>query len=213
MRPRVCEVCAKSYRPTYSKQRTCGRVCGQVIRRKRTRMVWPTCKISYTDCGWCKEVFVSRRGAKYCSKACATRSWHEQTARGHKAKRDRSRVWVAGPCAECGEEFVGDYRTEVKFCSWACWKRSARRRDKQNRSKRIRSEETRDQIGLTTLAKRDGWRCHVCRRDVSRKTWSMDHLVPLSAGGSHTWENVALAHKLCNSKRGTSGAAQLRLVG
>ena len=28
---------------------------------------------------------------------------------------------------------------------------------------------------------------------------SIDHIVPLSKGGSHTWDNVQLAHKQCNS--------------
>ena len=28
---------------------------------------------------------------------------------------------------------------------------------------------------------------------------SIDHIVPISKGGSHTWDNVQLAHKQCNS--------------
>lgn len=28
---------------------------------------------------------------------------------------------------------------------------------------------------------------------------SIDHITPLSKGGSHTWDNVQLAHKQCNS--------------
>jgi 5-methylcytosine-specific restriction endonuclease McrA len=32
-------------------------------------------------------------------------------------------------------------------------------------------------------------------------------------GGTHTWDNVALAHRSCNLKRGAGGVAQLRLVG
>jgi hypothetical protein len=213
MRSRICEVCAESYRPTYSDQRTCGRVCGVEFRRRFSRFGpprtnWPSCRVVFADCARCARVFVRRRHAKYCSPGCAREAKLERD----RADRPANRIWTAGPCMECGSAFVGERRT-MKFCSEVCAKRSMRRRDKQKRSKRIRSIEARDRIGLATLAKRDGWRCHVCRRAVSRETWSMDHLVPLSAGGSHTWENVALAHKLCNSKRGTSGVAQLLLVG
>jgi 5-methylcytosine-specific restriction endonuclease McrA len=41
----------------------------------------------------------------------------------------------------------------------------------------------------------------------------IDHLVPVSAGGSHTWDNVALAHRRCNYERREVGPAQLRLLG
>jgi 5-methylcytosine-specific restriction endonuclease McrA len=42
---------------------------------------------------------------------------------------------------------------------------------------------------------------------------SLDHLVPLSAGGVHAPDNVALAHLRCNIMRSNVGAAQLILVG
>ena len=42
---------------------------------------------------------------------------------------------------------------------------------------------------------------------------SMDHLVPRSAGGLDRMDNVALAHLLCNVRRGVGGEAQLRLIG
>jgi len=55
---------------------------------------------------------------------------------------------------------------------------------------------------LQEIAARDQWRCHLCQELVTRQTWSMDHLVPLSLGGEHSRANVALAHQLCNVKRG-----------
>jgi hypothetical protein len=70
------------------------------------------------------------------------------------------------------------------------------------------------------IAERDGWRCHLCRRRVSRllvaphpRSASIDHLVPLVDGGSHEPVNLRLAHPGCNSRRGASGPAQLLLVG
>jgi 5-methylcytosine-specific restriction endonuclease McrA len=42
---------------------------------------------------------------------------------------------------------------------------------------------------------------------------TLDHLVPVSAGGVHTRANVATAHFRCNIQRQTGGTVQLRLVG
>lgn len=65
------------------------------------------------------------------------------------------------------------------------------------------------------IAERDGWICHICHTKVTRETWSLDHLIPISKGGQHTPENVALAHMVCNARRGVGNyiPAQLRLFG
>jgi 5-methylcytosine-specific restriction endonuclease McrA len=43
---------------------------------------------------------------------------------------------------------------------------------------------------------------------------TLDHLIPLSKGGNHTSDNLALAHGRCNSRRGAGRIpAQLRLLG
>ena len=60
---------------------------------------------------------------------------------------------------------------------------------------------------------RDGGRCHICGKKCDPKAWDMDHLTPLSKGGSHAPDNVAVSHPSCNRRRSNSGPAQLRLSG
>lgn len=145
--------------------------------------------------------FVARRG-RQC--------W--DCRRGYESSRNAPRVFTAGRCSECSEPFVSTKRGAL-YCSDSCAKRHHRRLHRWTRSKRIRSCADRDPIGLPSLAKRDGWKCHICRKTVTRRDWSIDHLVPLSEGGVHKWENVKLAHFRCNTKRGVKGAVQLLLVG
>lgn len=57
-------------------------------------------------------------------------------------------------------------------------------------------------VSHVLVAERDGWRCAICRGEVTRETWSLDHVVPLSKGGAHTYANVVLAHRSCNVRRG-----------
>ena len=68
-------------------------------------------------------------------------------------------------------------------------------------------------ITLEKLYNRDGGICALCggRCDFNdfvfsgdtfiagNKYPSIDHIIPLSKNGGHTWDNVQLAHKQCNS--------------
>lgn len=42
---------------------------------------------------------------------------------------------------------------------------------------------------------------------------TFDHLIPISDGGTDAPENLALAHRVCNTRRGAGGIVQLLLVG
>ena len=60
------------------------------------------------------------------------------------------------------------------------------------------------------VAYRDGWVCQICGEPVDPTLAQMnlpdapsiDHVHPLSRGGEHTYANVRLAHRRCNTKRG-----------
>lgn len=44
--------------------------------------------------------------------------------------------------------------------------------------------------------------CGICGSRAPLKQGSMDHITPLSQGGSHTWSNVQYAHRSCSSRKG-----------
>lgn len=65
-------------------------------------------------------------------------------------------------------------------------------------------------ITLQKLIKRKGLRCAICGGmcDLNDHSWSeysgpmypsIDHIIPMSKGGGHTWDNVQIAHIICNS--------------
>ena len=47
---------------------------------------------------------------------------------------------------------------------------------------------------------RDNYSCQYCG---SRKTISIDHIMPVSRGGQSTWENTVSACNKCNGKKGS----------
>lgn len=64
-------------------------------------------------------------------------------------------------------------------------------------------------ITLKALIDRDGGVCQICGKPtngdditnghIGRMYPTLDHIIPLSKGGSHTWDNVQLAHMCCNA--------------
>ena len=66
-----------------------------------------------------------------------------------------------------------------------------------------------EMIDRISVYERDGWRCGICFEAVDRElSWpdplsaSLDHVVPLSRGGSHQLTNVQCAHLVCNVRKG-----------
>lgn len=51
--------------------------------------------------------------------------------------------------------------------------------------------------------RRDGYSCHYCDIETDDDTRTLDHIVPVSKGGEHTEENLVVACRSCNSKKGT----------
>ena len=63
------------------------------------------------------------------------------------------------------------------------------------------------EIGVTlqNLIKRDGLTCAICGLEciygddpLALLYPTMDHIIPISKGGGHTWDNVQIAHRICN---------------
>lgn len=59
---------------------------------------------------------------------------------------------------------------------------------------------------------RDHGTCGICHKRVGQKEISLDHIVPLSRGGDHSYQNIQLAHLICNKSRNNRGASQTRLL-
>lgn len=94
----------------------------------------------------------------------------------------------------------------------------ARRDSYHRRRARIKDGE---RVLLADIIERDQATCGICRKKVDLSlvhpdpmSRSLDHIVPLSKGGTHDPANVQLAHLVCNVSKGNRGGGeQLRLVG
>jgi 5-methylcytosine-specific restriction endonuclease McrA len=65
----------------------------------------------------------------------------------------------------------------------------------------IRDQSARH-VDFAAILRRDGWVCHICGGLVAPGELSFDHIIPLSKGGQHSEDNLAIAHLTCNKRKG-----------
>jgi DNA-directed RNA polymerase subunit RPC12/RpoP len=128
-------------------------------------------------------------------------------------------------CPGCGQEFPlvrkGYSRRRCDPCALthqnahvaAWWKARPEQRQAKNRENKRRRRIARRDIRAERFADReifdrDGWICGLCGEPVDRgtaspngMTASLDHIIPLNRGGTHTRLNTRCAHILCNSRK------------
>lgn len=64
-------------------------------------------------------------------------------------------------------------------------------------------------VNRREVLRRDKYACQYCG---STKKLTLDHVIPRSKGGKHTWDNVVIACSGCNSRKGDRTPAQAGLV-
>lgn len=111
-------------------------------------------------------------------------------------------------CTVCGNKFLS--RRGAIVCSDRCRKRYNNRKGDKRIDARIVDDPD---ITLESLFTKDKGICHICGKPCDYEDYtvdgdifiagnwypSIDHVIPISKGGRHSWDNVKLAHRLCNS--------------
>jgi 5-methylcytosine-specific restriction endonuclease McrA len=132
-------------------------------------------------------------------------------------RMDEARRRERDKTCDCGKAFKGSaMRKKCDACRGG--NRSAHYRKKnakrQNRASGRLYLDTGELITIAALGDRDKWTCWLCSEFVNRALgnrdpWmpSFDHVQPISLGGLDSWDNLKLAHLICNIKRGNRVAA------
>lgn len=58
---------------------------------------------------------------------------------------------------------------------------------------------------------RDDHTCQYCAKKFPTKELTLDHVMPVSRGGQHTWDNVVAACGKCNNKKGNRTPSEARM--
>lgn len=190
--------------------------CGNVFSRS-TRILRPSSQKTI-QCDYCNNILSlvkeherqeEARENKELKRIEKLQRRKEQEAE-RQAERQRALTKV---CAQCGMVFKAN-NMRIIYCSDVC--RNRAQNSKHETKRRLREKyngEICDNISLELLYKRDKGKCWICRRKcdwtdiivrdngvyVAGDSYpSRDHVIPLAKGGSHTWDNIRLAHRGCN---------------
>ena len=176
------------------------------MKRKRYKL---RCK----TCGYVIERANSTIRQKKCQcDKCQEQKQHEIDLQNERIKLVRSFYAILETkkdktCAYCGKIFHSQY-TEARYCSKSC-KRRYRGTNFKDRCKKYNVFYD-PFVTPIKVFERDHYQCKICGLlcNTDDNTWNgfigawhptVDHIIPLSKGGTHTWDNVQCAHARCNS--------------
>jgi predicted nucleic acid-binding Zn ribbon protein len=157
-----------------------------------------------------------------CSEKCRAQYNRTTAIQSYKAKN--AHIWsVPRQCVVCGSVFHKAYGQSASrsWCSDTCREDQIRQSKRASRGRRRARKRgaLSESINPTRVFERDDWRCHLCGRKTPKalrgtydgRAPELDHLIPLGAGGSHTWANVACSCRACNGAKGARPIGQLLL--
>lgn len=217
---KICKICGKEYKTGYNNGKYCSNecwnknktkcvICGKLISNKK--YCSKECQekeftITINKCIECgKEFETTNKASNYCSDKC-------------KEIRN-NRVYIR-ICRQCGEEFKTKNEQRY-YCSKKCIKKYTNNKSKKNRDIRLKNNgEIDNSISLEKLIKRDKNICYLCGKECDSNDFvienrnfivgsehpSIDHVIPIAKGGTHTWDNIKLAHIKCNTKKSDKSA-------
>lgn len=222
---KVCIVCGKEFVTTRSRTLTCSAECSQqnkkdkynIAQREKYRKNNPNARTMeqvLADSAKRKERIAKEREIKAAEREVieAAKKIERQKILAEKEKIKAANIayWqeynAFHVCAVCGDVFIAHYPT-AKYCSKKCARKPHRKKDRYN------GITIDTDITLEALARRDNNTCQICggavdwddKRTINGTVIcgnnypSIDHITPISKGGLHSWDNIQLAHRICNS--------------
>lgn len=199
----ICCYCKKEF--TGRKRKYCSSECRIAADKENKRAQYKGKREKV--CALCK-IPLPKFKTRFCSDECRIRAYHiEHGLINH------SEI-LTKECVICGKTFQ-TWRSRNNCCSPECRKEEDNRRA-QAHSKRYKGITIDKNINLKMLAKRDSNQCQICGlyvdwNDIYKTNGktvcgdmypSIDHIKPISMGGFHSWDNIQLAHRRCNMRKG-----------
>lgn len=223
---RLCSVCGHQYKPhrggKISRSEYCSGACRAIGEGKKRTLkhekpsIYMRFLLQFKElsrcrmCGlWSFNLFCSRE----CNKAFNLSHRHEMAIQKYLETCGSVR------CYQCATEFIPEFKRgrRTKFCSDNCQRRFTRRQNRRRR--RLRKWQTEylfDRFGDWEIFERDHWVCQICHLPVRREVDAnhnqaptIDHIFPISRGGSHRRDNVWCTHRICNTLKNEMLPTQL----
>jgi len=204
---RKCSECSKAVpKPKAGRYSfTCSVKCRKLRERRLRKSKDKFSKICLT----CKNSFTAKDAREaYCSKDCKAKEYAMRLKEKRAKEKEERPDFVEQACHYCNKPVWRLANRGGKVSHPVC--RDAARRD-WNRQKNSKRRKYRfiSQSKFMEISIRDEWTCHLCGEEVdetlprlAKMGASLDHVLPLSKGGTDHPENLKLAHFICNVRKG-----------
>lgn len=187
------------------------RSCGDVIERDKSAL--------RDGCTRCERCELKKR-----SKEQEEKELYSARISLVRTLQSMSELNVQKKCKVCGEIFYSQYNN-AKYCSEKCRKQNINRKKAIRKRENGKSKENSirhrcrkygvyydPSVKPKMIFERDHYQCKICGLFCipGDTSWNghfgpysptVDHIVALANGGTHTWDNVQCAHAICNSKK------------
>jgi 5-methylcytosine-specific restriction endonuclease McrA len=176
---RICPICGETFtRFKHTITKYCSRACFAVSRKKTTRTYVSVGRTWDITCGICGVLFKSDQYRKYCSSDCSREGQRLSSLSSRKARKEAGTFKRKSR----GKRYHSSFRKAQKL-GVECERVSAKK-----------------------VFERDGWKCKICGRPtpvefrgtIGENAPELDHIVPLSKGGGHTYANTQCLCRSCN---------------
>lgn len=161
--------------------------CGNIIERAAS-----TCRQKGLECEFCKETDAKTNSKKKAQTKLVCFFYALIESKTPKK------------CKACGNTFYS-VSPDAKYCSRKC-KRGGKSYRARCKKYGVYYDSS---VTLPKIIARDNGICQICGKkcDENDRGWgtiganapTIDHIIPLAKGGTHTFGNVQLAHAICNS--------------
>lgn len=146
-----------------------------------------------------------RDGKKICSTCSLDLLIEEYSKRGNLTQ---------SKCKKCEREYrmaryYEKHQESKEAARLASRNYAESRRDAAKRYRALKKSQHVEDVESLKVFERDQWTCGICNQVIPMQDkWpdpqsaSIDHIVPLSLGGAHSYQNIQAAHLVCNMRKG-----------
>jgi len=186
-----CTGCSRSFETFKTDQRYCTIECRLTHQRELVN------RTTVKRCRGCNADMSEIKFKHYCPQ-CRPENYEPQQHEGR--------------CSDCAVVFVSTDRSHVRCprCEAAEIRRvAARTRARTQMKKDIGRARAAgvpfENVKRSEVYEKHNWTCGICGEEIDPtldpadpKSLTLDHIVPISRGGAHTYANVQPAHRACN---------------
>ena len=144
-----------------------------------------------------RERAIERDRARYAAKreelCAAQRARRNEDPAVRARAAERSAAWKA----------AHPEQTREHYCRWRLADPQRAAAKERRRDERVRLA-TVERVERGVVWSRESGTCHLCGRAADPADWHLEHVVPIAAGGEHSYANVRVAHPVCNLRKGAA---------